>query len=160
LVWTVEAGADPATFVATAMDGEKKEEYRFQLRVVGKSCYLIWVDDPKMKTVAPFRVSGGDDSVVLIRPDEDAVKTMVEKGRLVGEYDKEKKMWVIAKGDWAAILESKEFWALDSMMPFLKVMPAKAEETAAKQEEAAAAKKVEPAEASAKAPEAGAKEKN
>ena len=130
--WTVVATEEPATFVATAMDGEKKQEYRFQLRVVGKACHLIWVDDPKAKTVAPFRVSGGDDSVVLITPDEEAVKAMVEQGKLTGQYDKDKKVWVIAKGDWAAILESKEFWKLDSMMPFMRVVPGKGEEPAAK----------------------------
>jgi len=132
MVWTVEAGAEPASFVATAMDGDKKEEYRFQLRVVGKACYLIWVDDPKLKAFAPFRVSGGDASAVLLTPDEEAVKLMVEQGKLVGEYNKDKKTWVIAKGDWAALLESKEFWRLDSMMAFLKVQPTKDEAPAEK----------------------------
>ena len=53
--------------------------------------------------------------------DENEVELLVGSGKLTAVHDKEKRSWTISQGNWESLLERKDFWRIDTCMPFTKV---------------------------------------
>ena len=120
-------GQDPGSGQLTARVEEdgKEQIYPILLTTVGKDVVIVWVKDKELGAYLPFRIAPGDESVALLCPDEDVVKALVTEGKLIATYDKEKKAWVISKGESEALLLGKEFWSIDYCMPLFRSKEAK-----------------------------------
>ncbi len=121
VVWKVEQEPGSEHLVARGKEDGKEKNYGLTLTTVGKDVPILWAEDENLKAYIPLRVCGADeDAVALLYPDEDEVKKLVSEGKLAGVYNKEKNAWIISKGDWGALLESKDFWEIGGCLVFTR----------------------------------------
>jgi hypothetical protein len=121
VVWRVEPEPGSEHLVARGKEDGKEKNYSLTFTTVGKDVPLLWAEDNDLNAYIPLRVCGGDDdAVALLYPDEDEVKKLVGEGKLAGAHDENKRAWIIAKGDWGALLASKDFWELGNCYIFTR----------------------------------------
>src|SRR3990172_8940639 len=91
VIWTVSRPKDSAKLhVAYPEDGKNKEAY-FLVTQIADDVSIVWVDDKELDASLPLRVSGGDDALTLLYPDEEEIKRLVGEKKITGSYDEPKK---------------------------------------------------------------------
>ena len=128
----------PGFLIATWEEDGKARSARFKVGSLKNDVSIIWVEDVELKAYIPLRIAGAEDGLALLYADDDAVKRLVEEGKLAGKYDSGSKTWRIAAGDWEDLLVGKDLWQLNQCMPFVKIPgpPAPEKESAAPPESA------------------------
>jgi hypothetical protein len=121
VVWKVEQEPGSEQLVARGKEDGKEKSYSLTFTMVGKDVPVLWAEDKDLKAYIPLRFCGADDdAVALLVPDEDEVKKLVTEGKLAGVYNQEKRTWIISKGDWDALMGSKDFWELNNCYVFTR----------------------------------------
>ena len=65
----------------------KQYEYRAILTEIEKEVIIVWIQDKKKSRFNPFRIiQSGSDNFVLLAPDGDEIKKLVDAGKIKGEY--------------------------------------------------------------------------
>ncbi len=119
-VWRVEREPPAGSLVAHWIEDGKEKSARLTFTLVRDHVAILWVEEKELGGYLPLRISGADDAVALLYPSEDEVKRLVADGKLSGTFNKEKNYWLIAKGDWEALLERPSFWEIDKCLPFVR----------------------------------------
>jgi len=120
VVWHVKPETGSAYFIAKGAEDGKEKDFRFVVTTVGHDVFIVWVEDKELNAFLPMRISGAEDALALLFPDEEAIKRIVEERKLPAVFDKDKKAWLFPKGDWESLLASKDFWSLNLSLPFTK----------------------------------------
>jgi len=121
VVWHIERIPNTSDLLAKWTQNGKEQSCRFLLTTIGEDIFIVWAEDKELAAYLPFRVSGAEDALTLLYPDEKEVEQLVASGKLTAVHDKEKSSWTVAKGKWEPLLERKDFWRIDTCMPFTKV---------------------------------------
>src|ERR1035437_9707322 len=121
VVWHIERIPNTSDLLAKWAQDGKDQSCRFLLTTIGEDTFIVWAEDKELTAYLPFRVSGAEDALTLLYPDEKQVELLVGSGKLTATHDKEKRSWTVAKGNWGPLLEQKDFWRIDAWMPFTKV---------------------------------------
>lgn len=120
-IWHIERIPNTSDLLAKWTQDDKDQSCRFLLTTIGEDTFIVWAEDKELSAYLPFRVSGAEDALTLLYPDEKEVERLVGSGKLTATHDKEKRNWTVAKGNWEPLLEQKDFWRIDTCMPFTKV---------------------------------------
>jgi len=121
VVWHIEHVPNTSDFLAKWTQDGKDQSCRFLLTTIGEDIFIVWAEDKELSAYLPLRVSGAEDALTLLYPDEKEVELLVGSGKLTAVHDKEKRSWTISQGNWESLLERKDFWRIDTCMPFTKV---------------------------------------
>ncbi len=119
-LWRVDREPASGQLVAHWTEDGKEQSSRLDFTLLGDHVAIVWVEEKELGGYMPLRISGAEDAVALLLPNEDEVKRLVAEGKLSGTFNKEKNYWLVAKGDWAAVLESPAFWDIDKCLPFVR----------------------------------------
>jgi hypothetical protein len=120
-VWHVERIPNTSELLAKWTQDGKDQSCRFLLTTIGADIFIVWAEDKELSAYLPLRVSGAEDALTLLYPDEKEVELLVGNGKLTAVHDKEKRSWTIPQGNWEPLLERKDFWRIDTCMPFTKI---------------------------------------
>jgi hypothetical protein len=120
-VWHIEQIPSSSDLLAKWTQDGKNQSRSFLVTTIGEDIFIVWAEDKELGAYLPFRVSGAEEALALLYPDEKEVEKLVANGKVTAVYDKEKKAWIISKGDWEPLLVQKDFWRIDVCMPFTKV---------------------------------------
>jgi hypothetical protein len=120
-LWHIERIPNTSDLLAKWTQDGKDQSCRFLLTAIGEDTFIVWAEDKELSGYLPLRVSGAEDALTLLYPDEKEVEQLVGSGKLTAAHDKEKRSWTVAKGNWEPLLEQKNFWRIDTCMPFTKV---------------------------------------
>ena len=120
-IWHIERIPNTSDLLAKWAQDGKDQSCRFLLTTIGEDTFIVWAEDKELAAYLPFRVSGAEDALTLLYPDENEVELLVGSGKLTAVHDKEKRSWTISQGNWESLLERKDFWRIDTCMPFTKV---------------------------------------
>jgi hypothetical protein len=125
LVWHIRKIRGSNDYAANYTADGKAQNWKFTITTIGNDTVILWAEDKELSAYLPFRVaSGGEDAVVLLYPDEEEFKRFLREGKITAQHDKDKNAWVVSKGDWTSLLESKNFWRIDLCVPFIKITKA------------------------------------
>jgi len=122
-IWHIERIPNTSDLLAKWAQDGKDQSCRFLLTTIGEDTFIVWAEDKELSAYLPFRVSGAEDALTLLYPDEKEVEQLVGSGKLTATHDKEKRSWTISQGNWESLLERKDFWRIDTSMPFTKIKP-------------------------------------
>jgi hypothetical protein len=122
-LWHIERIPNTSDLLAKWTQDGKDQNCRFLLTTIGEDIFIVWAEDKELSAYLPFRVSGAEDALTLLYPDEKEVEQLVGSGKLTAAHDKEKRSWNISQGNWEPLLERKDFWRIDTCMPFTKIKP-------------------------------------
>ena len=119
-LFTVAVRDGDLPFEINCQEDGKPKLYEACVTVLKSETPILWVQDDSLKTFIPFRISAGDDSIVLLYPDETELKRLTDSGKLKGCHDKTSDSWLLETEGLEAELDTKQFWRLDVTLPFFK----------------------------------------
>jgi hypothetical protein len=125
VVYTVDRDAASGRLRVSYVSGGKTETRLLVLTSLSSTLNLVWEKEDDLSAYVPLRMAGGDDAMALLYPDEAAVKKLVAEGKLTAAFNDKEKAWVVAEGDWSAVLERADFWKLDTSLPLVRPPPTK-----------------------------------
>lgn len=119
-LFTVSVRDGDLPFEISCQEDGKPKHYKACVTVLKSETPILWVQDDSPKAFIPFRISAGDDSIVLLYADEAEIKRLAAEGKLKGRHDKTSNSWLLETEGLEAELDTKQFWRLDVSLPFFK----------------------------------------
>lgn len=137
--------SDPPMQVTLAEKGDLPADAEHYSVTSVEGVLIAWEKPNDLDAFLPGRIiSGNDDSVVVLIPDEEEVKRLVESHAIEGRYDEAKDAWILSPKGLEKHLKGKQFWALDKALVLIRKRPPVAEANVAPAPEASTAPEAAP----------------
>jgi len=106
--------------VARYKDGDELKEHRFLATRLTGGALVFWAETDVAGFLAPGRASLNEGSLVVLIPDNDEVKALVEKGVLTAAPEEADELYMIEPKGVEDAMAGKAFWSLDGALALIK----------------------------------------